>query len=437
MYKNGNIPCTKMYINYLFSAFFCYTLFKEVTKVENLKGELLRLELSGIKPNYSELARVYGKDRRTIKKEHEIIIKGDDNQQVKRKKTSVLDKHKPLIKEKLNIPGTNKKAVYMFITMNVDNNIGSYSNFRKYVQKKADELIPKNNTIHLRFETAMGKQLQFDWKGPIKLKNKYGDILEFYIFSSTLCASRLHIFIYSKFMTLESVERCLIETFEYINGVPKECLTDNMSSIVNYSQNEFTSEFKAFAKDMGFTPKKCRIHSPETKGKDESCNRFMSWLYPYNGEFETEEDLINIIKSINIKINQEVNQTTNMTPISLFGKEKEYLAPLPKKQVYEKYLNTMIPAKVSNGLLVYYKGAEYSVPAKYINQTVKSNEVDNKLYIYYNKDLIALHEINNKKINYQQEHYIEGLSTVLTNKTQEQIEEMAIKNLELLSQLTK
>ena len=37
--------------------------------MKNLKGELLRLELSEIKPNYSELARVYGKDRRTIKKD--------------------------------------------------------------------------------------------------------------------------------------------------------------------------------------------------------------------------------------------------------------------------------------------------------------------------------------------------------------------------------
>lgn len=45
----------------------------------------------------------------------------------------------------------------------------------------------------------------------------------------------------------------------------------------------------------------------------------------------------------------------------------------------------MIPAKVSNGLLVYYKGHEYSVPKKYINQTVKLNEVNNKLLIYYNK----------------------------------------------------
>lgn len=405
--------------------------------MNNLKGELIRLDMSGIKPNYSELSRIYNKDRRTIKKEHETLNNNKKSSVVKKRKISLLDKYYDLIKEKLSIPGTNKKSVYMFITMNIDANIGSYSNFRKYVSKHQEELIPKSQKIHLRFETSMGKQLQFDWKGPIKLYNKHQEEFQFYIFSSTLCASRFHVFFYSKFMTLESVERCLIDTFIYINGMPKECLTDNMSSIVNYSQHEFTKEFKAFAKDMGFIPKKCKVNSPETKGKDESCNRFVNWILPYNGEFETEKDLIDIIKQLNIKINQEVNQTTNMTPISLFGKEKEYLTSLPNKQIYMKYLDTMVPAKVSNGLLVYYKGCQYSVPAKYINQTVKLNETDNKLYIYYNKELIAMHDIADKKINYKKEHYIEGLNSYSFGTTDDQIEAMALENLELLGKITK
>ena len=391
------------------------------------------MKTNDIKPNYSELARIYNMDRRTIKK----YYFGFEPKDKTTKRVSKLDKYQDLIKSKLAIPGTNKKAVYMFIIMNVDSDIGSYSNFRKYILKHHDELIPKNNEVHLRFETEMGLQLQFDWKGPIKLYNKHNEEFEFYIFSSTLGASRLHIFIYSEFMTLESVERCLIETFDYINGVPKECLTDNMSSIINYSQHEFIPEFKAFAKDMGFVPKKCKKHSPETKGKDESCNRFMNWLYPYNYEFETENELIEIIKRINIKVNMEVNSTTNMPPIVLYEKEKEYLNPLPKKQIIESYLDTMTPAKVSNGLLVYYKGHEYSVPKKYINQTVKLNEVNNKLLIYYNKNLIASHDITEKKINYNKEHYIEGLQSSLPYKDNGQLEELAKQNLKLLDNLTK
>ena len=48
----------------------------------------------------------------------------------------------------------------------------------------------------------------------------------------------------------------------------------------------------------------------------------MSWLIPYNGEFETEEDLIKIIEKLNIKINQQVNETVGVPPIMLFQKKK-------------------------------------------------------------------------------------------------------------------
>lgn len=401
--------------------------------MKNLKGELLCLNVQGIKPNYSQLGRIYGMDRRTVKKYHLNI----QNKKTKSKRISRLKKYNDIIKEKLNLPGSNKKAVYMYIKMNLDNDIGSYSNFRKYTQKHQDYFLEKDSQIHLRFETEMGKQLQFDWKGPIKMKSRNNETFNFYVFSSTLSASRFHVFVYSKFMTLESVERCLIETFNYINGVPKECLTDNMSSIVNYSQNQFVPEFKTFCKDMNTLPKRCKVNSPETKGKDESCNRFMKWLIPYNGEFEDEKELIYIIKKLNEQINLEINQTTGMTPVSLFRKEKEYLNPLPKQTIIDQYLDTMLPAKVSNGLLIYYKGSQYSVPKKYINQTVKLKEIDNKLYIYYNKNLIASHNISSNKINYDENHYTEALKETLPYKTENDIETMAQKNLELLGKLTK
>ena len=162
------------------------------------------------------------------------------------------------------------KAVYKYIQMNI---IGSYSIFRKYINKH-DELIKiRDTTAHFLFETDYGVQLQFDWKGPIYLYIRAGTIIELYIFSTTLGASRFHTFIYSYFITSESVERCLIETFEIIGGVTKECLTDNMLSIINYSQHDFTLEFKQFSKDMGFIPKHCKKALPETK--DESCVIFL------------------------------------------------------------------------------------------------------------------------------------------------------------------
>ena len=46
-----------------------------------------------------------------------------------------------------------------------------------------------------------------------------------------------------------------------------------------------------------------------------------------------------------------------------------------------------------------------------------------------------MHDISENNINYKEEHYIEGLKMSLKNKEQEEIEEMAKKNLEKLNRL--
>ena len=86
--------------------------------------------------------------------------------------------------------------------------------------------------------------------------------------------------------------------------------------------------------------------------------------------------------------------------------------------------------------LFYYKGSKYSVPIKFINHTVSLREEDNKLYVYYNKDLITIHKISNNYINYKEEHYIEGIQNVLRNKEQNEIDLIARRNLDLINRLS-
>ncbi len=267
--------------------------------------------------------------------------------------------------------------------------------------------------------------------------NKYGVEFEFNIFSTELSYSRMHHFNYSKYKTREDVLNNLVGTFKFYGGVTETVLTDNMSSIVNTNDKKFCKEFKSFAKDMGIKEKKCKVRYPYTKGKVEVRNKFMKWLIPYNYEFETEADIVEIIKKINIEVNNRINNTTGMKPILLYEKEKEYLTPLPNNQILEQYMNLSIQVKVQNTMLINYKGNQYSVPKKYINKTLKVKEFDNKLYIYDNTELIISHDIvANKKINYKEQHYIEGLQSSLKDKNINEIEELAKKNLELLDNLT-
>ena len=397
-------------------------------KIKKLKQELLILKMLDLKVNYSELSKIYKIDRRTIKKYNNGYCKQD----TKKIRKSKLDNYKDEIKEKLELPGITIAGLYQYMCK--DKDIGTYSNFYKYIKK--NKLKPnKNNKVHLRYETDFGKQLQFDWKEDIQMISKYGEVFEFNIFSSTLGASRLHIFLYSKFKTRIDVQRCLIKTFEYIGGLPEELLTDNMSSIVNTKTGEFYKEFKSFIKDLGIESKKCKPRHPFTKGKDESANRFMSWLIPYNNEFEDEQELIKIINEINLKANKQVNSTTGVAPILLFNKEKEYLKPLPNQKIMDQYKIFTQQIKISNESLFYYKGKKYSVPNRFINHTLSLQEDNNKLYIYYNKDLITIHDISEKNINYKEEHYKEGLGNILKDKTQDQIDALAKKNLENLNRL--
>ena len=84
-----------------------------------LLTQLKILKMSDIKPNFSELARLYEMDRRTIKKYYE----GYEGKPKNRYKTSKLDKYKELIGIKLAIKGVNVRSVYEYLISNYASNV--------------------------------------------------------------------------------------------------------------------------------------------------------------------------------------------------------------------------------------------------------------------------------------------------------------------------
>jgi len=396
--------------------------------INRIEAELKILRCLGMKPNYSELERLHGITRQTISKYDKGFKKKET-----REKGSKLDPYKEEIIEKFNLAGATITGVYKYL-YNKDNTIGSRSNFDYYVRKhKLKE--KKESSVHPRYETKPGDQMQFDFKESLSMYSKYGEIFEFNIFTSTLGHSRMHKFTYSKTKTKEDVFRCLIESFNYYGGVPRRLLTDNMSCIINIHTKKFNEEFIQFSKDFNFKPEKCKVRTPQTKGKVESANRFINRLIPYNGEFKTEEELIQIINKLSNDVNNEKNQTTGVRPLMLLNKEKEYLSPVASKDIIESYLNYLKPAKVYKDSMIYHRGKRYSVPHKFINKTLKIRELDNKLYIYNNIDLIRIHPIADKTINYHEDDYKNIMIEKLHFKKGRDIESFVMENLEILDNL--
>lgn len=390
----------------------------------NLVGTLTMFKTMGILPNFSELARTFGKDRHTIKNMYD----GKENK-IRKKKPSELDPYIDEIIEILSHPGTRIKSAYWYFK-NEKNIKCSYDNFKTFVKNKKLLEEAKVGTPHPLYETDPGEQLQVDWVESIKIATIDGEMIEFNLFSATLGYSRFHYFEYTEFKQEADFKRCLVHYLKKIGGKPKAVLTDNMSAIVNVN-----GEAKAihpsiihFFKDMGIELKLCKVRTPQTKGKDEVSNKFAQWLKAYDGKVKNKEHLIKLIDKLNEDINKQKNTGTNIPPVLLFAKEKEYLDPLPNKELLDDYEDEMRSCKVPSTFLIEYKGSKYSVPPYLITKTVKYKECNGKLFVYYKNDLVAEHIISNaKSVNYQEEHYKKGLVNKLRNN--DEIDDLTAKNL--------
>ena len=231
----------------------------------------------------------------------------------------------------------------------------------------------------------------------------------------------------------EDVARGLINSFVKFGGVPKELLFDNMSTVANTqtTPKQPTKSIARMAKDFGFKVKLCKARRPETKGTVEAKNKVIDWIRAYEGEFETIEELSAILETINQDMNLTINQETDMSPVALHYKEKEYLQPLPAKSVLDDYL-TPNRYKVTKEALIKYGNSRYSVDPKLIGQEVTVDNLDNKLYIYYNGKFVTFHPLNENPINYKEEHY----KTLMEGKVKEtELDSIVSKNLGMMDKL--
>ena len=403
--------------------------------INNLLGELRIMDDFNTKPNYSDLARRYKMDRHTIKKYHD---NGGVPERKKVKRKSKWDEYYDDIIMLFSLPSTSKMAIFQSLNYKHNGNLpGDYSSFRSYTWRKNLTCKKGDNTPHVRYETDPGEQLQFDWVENLTIHFKNNESHFFHVFSATLGYSREHIYIYSPTKTTEDLLRCLLTTYQKLGGKTKKAKTDNMSAIVSIrdSHRKIHSHVKSFFDDLEVKLELCDVRTPETKGKCESANRFVKWIKAFDYQISNVDELISIIENyITSQCNSTINQSTRLPPAKLFLKEKDHLQPLGNKILLGTYITKHKRQKVPSTLLINYKNGQYSVPKKYIGKVVDIYVISSQLYIYYNSSLVTIHSITQNKINYNEEHYKEGLAARL--KTSEKdINELAEMNLNRLKKL--
>lgn len=404
-----------------------------------MKAEIIRqltiFKERGMKPNYSALARENDMDRRTVRK----YFANPQYQRKARKYHSKLEQYDEIIKEKCKVPGITFAGLYGYLKNEKGMKNVSYNTLTDYCRKRKYQIRPVNSELHPRFNTPAGHQVQVDWKEDMKLRTKDGQVIVFNVYTATLGFSRKHYFIYSATKTEQDFIRCTNELLKQIGGAPEEILTDNMSAIVSISGGDGKRRkhpnIMQWEKDAGIKIRLCKPRSPETKGKDESANRFLARVLAYDGEVESVDDVIRIIKTVQNDANDKVNPEIGMPPESLFqAKEKQALRPLPNMSLLDSYFDGGMTHKVPNTMLVPFLGKQYSVPAEYVGKSVRILRKSDTVEIYYNGVLISSHVYDeNKKINYTKDHYSQGLCQKIADK-QEEMEKLAEKNLALFGE---
>jgi transposase len=410
----------------------------EIKSVKELHKLKLFVEVNNLeKPNFSEIGRALGVDRRTVKKYYDGNLKTD-----RKPKKSILDGYYDIIESLLSNKTKQifyyKSHLYRYLVR--EHNLKcSRSNFNHFILRNntfAEYFKSKAKKDSIKSETPFGKQAQFDWKEKLQFSFKDGSEMLLNVGSLILSASRFKVWNIYPSTSQSHLFDFLSNAFEAIGGVPEEIIIDNASTMMDEARTEnrkgkVNSKFQQLADDYGFKVKPCIRARANTKAKVENPMRVIDEIMNYNGVVKNLEELHEKMSKITNEANLRVCQATGIAPILVFKKEKEHLLPLPNDKICSFYKNITVQAKVNTNSLFSYKQKMYSVPPDLIGKNVIIQVIENNLYVYYNKKLITVHSISDKKVNYHDEHHFKMVGITFPKK-KDDIEEFAKKHLKEL-----
>jgi transposase len=190
----------------------------------------------------------------------------------------------------------------------------------------------------VRFETAMGEQLQVDWvefrKGSAPL----------HAFCATLGFSRASYVEFVSNMKVETLIACHERAFAAFGGVTRRVLYDNMKTVVlerdAYGEGEhrFHAGFLDYARHSGFVIKLCQPYRAKTKGKVERFNGYLrrSFYVPLASRLAQSGQKLDVVTA-NVEVahwlrevaNARIHGTTGEPPAEALKREAQHLQPLP------------------------------------------------------------------------------------------------------------
>ena len=329
------------------------------------------------------IARELGVDKKTIKRWRH---RGGWQPRAPRVYPKAIDAHRPFLERRGPEVGWN--GVVLLRELRTQGFTGGYQQVQRALQPlRTTRQWAARATV--RFETGPGEQAQIDFG---QLQVWIADVetpVHFFVF--TLGFSRRAVAYAYRNERLDTLLDGHERALRHFGGVPLSCLYDNPRTITtgrSAGHVLWHPRFEDFARYYGFTPRACQPYRARTKGKVESGVKYVKRNALAGRRFASWAALEAWLEEWAATVSDvRVHGTTHERPIDRFARET--LTPLGNQPPY----HYTAPRRriVAADALVAIAAGRYSVPVRYVGQTVDVRETATHYVIVAGDRCIAQH----------------------------------------------
>lgn len=273
-----------------------------------------------------EIATRLGINRRTVAR----LLASDEPPRYRRPSTgSQLDRLEPVLRRVLE-EWPLIKAPRLTEILRCDY---GYTGSLRLVQVRLQQLRPRSARPAQRTGYRPGQVLQLDWAEMATRPTVAGRERRVYALVASLPYSGAQTVFFSLEMTLESFLEGHVHAFEWLGGVPRECVYDNLRAVVARREADevvWNRRFLHLRGHYGFHASACTPASPREKGSVEATVRYLkSGFWPAR-RFESLAELDGQYADWRDRICNRRTHATGRFPVDeRLAEERQALRPLP------------------------------------------------------------------------------------------------------------
>lgn len=268
-------------------------------------------------------------------------------------------------------------------------NIG-FTSLREYIRLHLRPIRP-NTTVPLEIAPGQQAQVDFGYAGRL-LDPRSGRQRKAWCFVMTLAYSRLRFVRYVFDQAAETWVDCHARAFEFFGAVPRTVMPDNLKAgvaTIDLYDPVTNRTYQECERHYGFAVDPAKPRTPQHKGRVERSVAIVN-SQVLAGREVRDIDHANELATAWMKANALVpHSVTRRAPREAYDfDEKAHMLPLPPER-YEA--SRWARLKVGRDQHIAFEKARYSVPTRFVGQSVEVRSGTRSVCIYHGSVLIKTH----------------------------------------------